>query len=73
MQKKIPNQILDEIYKSEDGIKILEDLQKKIDELQMQPENKNIISYLKNQQAQQIKNQDITKIFNVGEDKVSRP
>ncbi|NRA45186.1 MAG: hypothetical protein HRU09_09550 [Oligoflexales bacterium] len=45
------NSILDEIYQKEDDVEKLNDIQKEIDVLKVDPLNKNIVQYLRNQQA----------------------
>jgi len=45
------NQILDEIYTKENDVEKLNDIQKEIDVLKVDPLNKNIVQYLRNQQA----------------------
>ncbi len=50
-EKNKYNQILDEIYAKTDGLERLNDIQNAIDELKIEPENKNIVQYLRNQQA----------------------
>ena len=45
------NAILDEIYQKEDDVEKLNDIQKEIDVLKVDPLNKNIVQYLRNQQA----------------------
>lgn len=45
------NQILDDIYKKENDVEKLNDIQKEIDVLKVDPLNKNIVQYLRNQQA----------------------
>ena len=45
------NEILDQIYQSDDDVGKLNDIQKSIDTLKTDPKNKNIVQYLRNQQA----------------------
>ncbi len=45
------NQILDKIYTKEDDLAKLNDIQGEIDQLKKDPRNKNIVQYLRNQQA----------------------
>ena len=45
------NSILDEIYQSENSVERINGIQQQIDTLKMDPINKNIIRYLRNQQA----------------------
>lgn len=50
-EKNIFNAILDEIYSKDDDLEKLNDIQKEIDRLKVDPNNKNIVQYLRNQQA----------------------
>lgn len=50
-EKKTFNDILDEIYAKEDDVERLNDIQKEIDELKADPKSKNVVQYLRNQQA----------------------
>ena len=50
-EKTIFNDILDNIYAKEDDLEKLNDIQKEIDRLKIEPANKNIVQYLRNQQA----------------------
>ena len=50
-EKNKYNQTLDEIYAKTDGLERLNDIQSAIDELKLDPENRNIVQYLRNQQA----------------------
>ena len=50
-EKQRFNQILDEIYEKENDVEKLNDIQKEIDMLKADPDNKNIVQYLRNQQA----------------------
>lgn len=45
------NEILDEIYKTDNGVERLNEIQKEIDRLRLEPNNKNIVRYLRNQQS----------------------
>lgn len=45
------NAILDQIYTNEDDVEKINDIQTEIDKLKRDPENKNVVQYLKNQQA----------------------
>ncbi len=50
-EKERFNQILDTIYAKEDDVEKLNDIQTEIDNLKTDPDNKNIVQYLRNQQA----------------------
>ncbi|MBI2601953.1 MAG: hypothetical protein HYW48_02760 [Deltaproteobacteria bacterium] len=45
------NAILDEIYKTDNGVERLNEIQQQIDRLRLEPQNKNIVRYLRNQQS----------------------
>lgn len=50
-EKNKYNEILDQIYAKTDGLERLNDIQNAIDDLKIEPENRNIVQYLRNQQA----------------------
>ena len=50
-EKNTFNKILDKIYTKEDDVEKLNDIQQEIDVLKVDPLNKNIVQYLRNQQA----------------------
>ena len=54
------NQILDEIYKKDDDVQRLNEIQKEIDHLRSDPKNRNIVQYLRNQQTSLIR--DVKKL-----------
>jgi hypothetical protein len=45
------NQILDQIYTKENDVERLNDIQAEIDRLKQDPKSKNVVQYLRNQQA----------------------
>jgi bifunctional ADP-heptose synthase (sugar kinase/adenylyltransferase) len=49
------NQILDQIYSKENELERINDIQTEIDRLKMDPKSKNIVQYLRNQQAHLIR------------------
>lgn len=51
VEKNKFNGILDEIYKKEDDVEKINDIQVAIDRLKADPEDRNIVQYLRNQQA----------------------
>lgn len=50
-EKNKYNEILDAIYAKTDGLERLNDIQTAIDDLKLDPDNRNIVQYLRNQQA----------------------
>jgi hypothetical protein len=50
-EKNTFNEILDQIYAKTDGMERLNDIQTAIDDLKKEPKNRNIVQYLRNQQA----------------------
>lgn len=54
-EKNTFNQILDEIYKKEDDVEKINDIQQNIDKLKVDPNNSNVVQYLRNQQAHLIR------------------
>ena len=49
------NAILDQIYTKEDNVERINDIQSEIDTLKKDPEKRNIVQYLRNQQAHLIR------------------
>jgi hypothetical protein len=49
------NRILDEIYKKENSVERINDIQTEIDRLKQDPTSKNIVQYLRNQQSHLIR------------------
>ena len=49
------NKILDEIYTKENDVERINDIQNEIDQLKQDPEKRNIVQYLRNQQAHLIR------------------
>ena len=67
-EKKVFNQILDHIYAKEDDVEKLNDIQKEIDSLKSAPENKNIVQYLRNQQAMLVREaKKLPRFYNADE------
>lgn len=59
------NTILDRIYQKADNVEKLNDIQKEIDELKIDPRNRNIVQYLRNQQAVLIrKARELPRFYN---------
>lgn len=54
-EKEKFNDILDEIYKTDDDVKKINDIQINIDQLQVDPKNHKVVQYLRNQQAHLIR------------------
>lgn len=50
-EKNKYNEILDKIYMKTDGLERLNDIQQAIDELKIDPRNRDVVQYLRNQQA----------------------
>ncbi len=50
-EKDMFNQILDKVYQRPEDVDKINDIQKEIDRLKVDPGNKNIVQYLRNQQA----------------------
>ena len=67
-EKTTFNEILDEVYQNEDDVQKLNDIQQEIDRLKVDPDNKNIVQYLRNQQAMLIrKAQALPRYYNMDE------
>ncbi|MFK7872641.1 MAG: hypothetical protein AB8C84_05645 [Oligoflexales bacterium] len=70
-EKDTFNNILDEVYQQEGDVEKLNDIQQEIDRLKVDPDNKNIVQYLRNQQAMLIrKAQTLPRHYNVDETEV---
>ncbi len=54
-EKEMFNEILDEIYKKEDDVERITDIQTQIDKLQVNPLHHKLVQYLRNQQAHLIR------------------
>ena len=67
------NSILDEIYKNDDDMEKLNDLQKEMDLLKKDPENVHIVKYLENQQSVLIrKAKDLPRTYIQDESKITK-
>ena len=65
------NMILDQIYQSENDVEKINSIQKEIDNLKTDPRNKNVVQYLKNQQAHLVRSSEsLPREYNMDEDKV---
>ena len=65
------NEILDEIYQSVDDVQKLNDIQLQIDDLKRDEKNKNIVQYLRNQQAVLIRQaQTLPRYYNWDEQQI---
>ena len=54
-EKEVFNDILDEIFKKDDDVEKINDIQVSVDKLQVDPKNHKIVQYLRNQQAHLIR------------------
>ena len=62
------NEILDQIYQKDSDVDKLNDIQKEIDSLKPDPVNKNIVQYLRNQQATLIRKvRELPRSYNLDE------
>lgn len=67
------NTILDQIYQKESGMERLNDIQTEIDRLKMDPQSKNIVQYLRNQQSHLIREtRALPQQYQVDESKLAR-
>ena len=55
MEKQNFNNILDQIYSKENDVEKINDIQVEIDRLKTDPQNQNVVQYLRNQQAHLIR------------------
>src|SRR4051812_2251303 len=51
VEKNTFNSILDQIYQKTNDVEKINDIQIEVDKLKLNPDNKNVVRYLKNQQA----------------------
>lgn len=64
-EKTTFNTILDEIYRKEDDVEKINDIQMSIDKLKVDPSNQKIVQYLRNQQAHLIrKAKELPRMYN---------
>jgi len=62
------NDILDEIYKKDDDVEKINDIQLEIDKLKADPSNRNIVQYLRNQQSVLIRQaRELPRTYNTDE------
>lgn len=65
------NAILDVIYQQEDDVSKINDIQNEVDKLKVDPANRNIVQYLRNQQAQLIRTaQELPRYYTWDEAKI---
>ncbi len=65
------NMILDGVYKKESDVEKINDIQNAIDKLKVDPDNKNIVQYLRNQQTHLIRaSKALPTIYNAGEESI---
>ena len=70
-EKEMFNTLLDEIYKKENDVEKINDIQLEIDKLQVEPENHRVVQYLRNQQAHLIrKAKQLPRNYNFDENKL---
>ena len=71
-EKNMYNEILDQIYAKVDGMERLNDIQTAIDELKKEPKNRNIVQYLRNQQAILVReNRKLPREYNWDEEQLN--
>ncbi len=64
-EKDTFNAILDDIYKKENDVEKINDIQMSIDKLKVDPQNQKIVQYLRNQQAHLIrKAKELPRMYN---------
>lgn len=62
------NDVLDQIYAKEDPVQRLNDIQTTIDDMKTDPRNRNIVQYLRNQQAVMIRDaRKLPRVYNQDE------
>lgn len=65
------NQILDDIYQKESDVEKINDIQLEVDKLKIDPANRNIVQYLRNQQAHLIRQaKDLPRTYTMDENSI---
>ncbi len=65
------NQILDDIYQKESDVDKINDIQMEVDKLKVDPANRNIVQYLRNQQAHLIRQtKDLPRTYTMDENNI---
>lgn len=71
VEKQKFNEVLDFIYKKEDDVEKINDIQSEIDKLKVDPQNGNIVQYLRNQQAHLVRHaKKLPRYYNMDEGKM---
>jgi FtsZ-binding cell division protein ZapB len=71
-EKKVFNEILDQIYQKNDDVEKINDIQTEIDKLKTDPANQNIVQYLRNQQSYLVRQaKSLPRMYNWEEDKIA--
>lgn len=71
-EKEAFNEILDEIYKKENDVEKINDIQENIDRLVVDPKNHKVVQYLRNQQAHLIRQaKQLPRTYNFDEGKLN--
>lgn len=65
------NAILDNIYQKEDDVEKINDIQTEIDRLKVDPQNRKVVQYLRNQQAHLVRQaKKLPRFYNMDEAKI---
>lgn len=71
IEKQKFNEILDNIYQKENDVEKINDIQAEIDKLKVEPENRNIVQYLRNQQSKLVRAaKNLPRLYNLDEAKI---
>jgi len=71
VEKQKFNEILDQIYKKEDDVEKINDIQVSIDQLKADPNNSKIVQYLRNMQAHLVRSaKALPRSYNFDESKI---
>ncbi|NBQ52974.1 MAG: hypothetical protein EBU49_05270 [Proteobacteria bacterium] len=72
-EKATFNSILDQIYKKNDDVEKINDIQGEIDKLKSDPGNQNIVQYLRNQQSYLVRQaKTLPRMYNWDEDQIGK-
>ena len=73
IEKETFNGILDQIYKKNDDVEKINDIQGEIDKLKIDPSNQNIVQYLRNQQSYLVRQaKTLPRSYNWDEDQLGK-
>ncbi len=70
-EKTVFNDVLDKVYQKVDDVEKINDIQQEIDKLKVDPGNRNVVQYLRNQQAHLIRvAKNLPREYNADESRI---